>query len=550
MSKIRLSGSNSGYVEIAAAADAGNLTFTMPTTGTTLFGNGNNVISGITTFSQAVVLNSGAVVTGSSVFNDDVTFDSALSGREMVWDKSDNALEFGSYAQIKLEDQASIRFGTDEDMILWHNGNHGNIKNTTGRLYILADDIWIKDGNDGDIHARFLHDDACELRFDNDVKLETTNVGVTVTGTVSATSFAGNGEALTRTTALSHRNKLYNGDMRICQRGTADNLAFTNVGSSANTYTLDRWKLYVQNSSARFQIERNYDHSLPDGFQTSMRISCTTTDTSLAPTDEVYLQQSLEGQDVQDFAKGTPSAKQYTLSFYARSDKTGTYIVRLVGRDNTTSSVSKSYTMTSTWTRHVITFPADTNSNRKDNDDNGEALRIVWWLVAGSGVNNGTLQETWTNSTDTGAATGQVNFADSTNEFYITGVQLEVGDTVTDFAYEDYCTTLAKCQRYFQRVNGALTGVGANTTTIRANYIPIVNLRASPTITGNNPVSFNNPGINSPTQSSFNCGIQFTYTLNHIGITLGFGNFTNATQGFTYIQWDTANDYIDFDSEL
>ncbi|BCV08054.1 MAG: hypothetical protein CM15mL4_1030 [uncultured marine virus] len=210
MSKIRLSGSNSGYVEIAAAiADAGNLTFTMPTTGTTLFGNGNNVISGITTFSQAVVLNSGAVVTGSSVFNDDVTFDSALSGREMVWDKSDNALEFGSYAQIKLEDQASIRFGTDEDMILWHNGNHGNIKNTTGRLYILADDIWIKDGNDGDIHARFLHDDACELRFDNDVKLETTNVGVTVTGTVSATSFAGNGEALTRTTALSHRNKLF-----------------------------------------------------------------------------------------------------------------------------------------------------------------------------------------------------------------------------------------------------------------------------------------------------------------------------------------------------
>ena len=76
-------------------------------------------------------------IAGVSTFNDDVTFDSALSGREMVWDKSDNALEFGSYAQIKLEDQASIRFGTDEDMILWHNGNHANIKTTTGRLLSL-----------------------------------------------------------------------------------------------------------------------------------------------------------------------------------------------------------------------------------------------------------------------------------------------------------------------------------------------------------------------------------------------------------------------------
>ena len=253
-------------------------------------------------------------------------------------------------------------------------------------------------------------------------------------------------------------NYIHNGAMTVAQRGDAHQ----NVGNSASTYTLDRWKLYVQNSSARFQVERNYDHSLPDGFKNSMRISCTTTDTSLAATDEVNLQQSIEGQDLTAFAKGTGAAKQYTLSFYARSTKTGTYCVTLLGRDNTTSTVSKSYTMTSSWTRHVLTFPADTNGNRKDNSDNGEALRIMWWLAAGSGVNNGTLQETWTNSTDTGRATGQVNFADSTNEFYITGVQLEVGATASDFAYESYAETVRKCQRYywkialntFRRVNG------------------------------------------------------------------------------------------------
>ena len=275
-------------------------------------------------------------------------------------------------------------------------------------------------------------------------------------------------------------NHIYNGAMQVNQRG----VAFTNVGSSATTYLpLDRWRLYVQNTSARFQVEKNYDHSLPDGFKNSMRISCTTADTSLAATDEVQLIQSLEGQDLTAFAKGTSSAKQYTLSFYARSTKTGTYVVSLLGRNNTTSTVSKSYTMSNTWTRHVLTFPADTNGNRKDNDDNGEALRIVWWLVAGSGVNNGTLQETWVNSTDTGRATGQVNFADSTNEFYITGVQLEVGDTVSDFAYEDYGTSLAKCQRYFEIAEGGFHGaVGSTDSNVKVIVSFKVTKRASPTL--------------------------------------------------------------------
>ena len=265
---------------------------------------------------------------------------------------------------------------------------------------------------------------------------------INTSGIITATS-------LVQNSAFSHRNKIYNGDMRIAQRGDAH----TNVGSSANTYTLDRWKLYVQNSSARFQIERNYDHSLPDGFLTSMRISCTTTDTSLAATDEVYLQQSLEGNDVFEFAKGTPSAKQYTLSFYARSDKTGTYIVRLLGRDNTTSNCSAAYTVTNTWTRYVITFPADTSSNRKDNPDNGEALRVMWYLVAGSGINNGTLQTTWANSSDTGAATGQVNFADnnSNRDFYLTGCQLEVGPVATPFEHIPYTEQLTRCERYYQK---------------------------------------------------------------------------------------------------
>ena len=309
-------------------------------------------------------------------------------------------------------------------------------------------------------------------------------------------------------------NHIHNGAMTVAQRG----VAHQNVGNNASTYTLDRWKLYVQNSSARFQIEQNTDHSLPDGFSGSMRISCTTTDTSLAATDEVYLTQSIEGQDLMAFAKGTPSAKQYTLSFYARSDKTGTYCVTLLTPDNTAGTISKSYTMTNTWTRHVITFPADTNSSRKINNDNGEGLRIMWWLVAGSGVNNGTLQTTWTNSTDTGRATGQVNFADSTNEFYITGVQLEAGDTASDFAYESVATTLQKCQRYFvfhDDVGGSATAYNAYSDGYRW-WVPFnPPMRVNPTVTtvdGNDGGSNATFNVYSPKATGYQARIESTTT--------------------------------------
>ena len=98
---------------------------------------------------------------------------------------------------FNLDDNNKLNLGDSSDLQLWHNGSHSNIKNSTGRLYILANDIWIKDGDDGDFHARFLHDDASELYFDGGKKLETTNTGVTVTGTVAATSFVGSGAQLT-----------------------------------------------------------------------------------------------------------------------------------------------------------------------------------------------------------------------------------------------------------------------------------------------------------------------------------------------------------------
>ena len=125
MSKIKLTGSNSGYVEIDSAADAGNLTLSLPTSGTRLLSNTDNVFSGITTTGQ-LDINGSIDVSSTSVFNDDLTLTGA--SYNVVWDKSDNQLEFG--------DSAKLAFGASSDLQIFHDTSATNnvISGHTGSL--------------------------------------------------------------------------------------------------------------------------------------------------------------------------------------------------------------------------------------------------------------------------------------------------------------------------------------------------------------------------------------------------------------------------------
>ena len=165
MSKIKLTGSNSGYVEISSAADAGNLTLALPTSGTELLSNGNNVYTGITTFSN------------------DVKFEGA--SYDVLWDKSDNQLEFG--------DNAKASFGGGLDMQLHSDGTNGVLRqnNNSGGLYIQADNfVQIGKVNAGTpIYGKFIKDGAVELYYNGNKKFSTTNTGAFVTGICTATTF-------------------------------------------------------------------------------------------------------------------------------------------------------------------------------------------------------------------------------------------------------------------------------------------------------------------------------------------------------------------------
>jgi hypothetical protein len=171
---------------------------------------------------------------------------------------------------------------------------------------------------------------------------------------------------------------------------------------------------------------------------------------SPASTDFLIFQHRIEGQNLQHLQYGTSGAKRITLSFHVRSNKTGTYIAELSHGD-ANSKNQQSYTIDSanTWEKKTLTYVGQT-SDAIDND-NGIGMFIQFWLGSGSAFSSGTLtQNTWADTTSANRAVGQVNLADSTdNEWYITGVQLEVGEQATPFEHRSFGDELARCQRYF-----------------------------------------------------------------------------------------------------
>ena len=280
--------------------------------------------------------------------------------------------------------------------------------------------------------------------------------------------------------SLANRNYFYNGDMQIYQRGS------TAVASDSIARTLDRWRMYNYSDGA---VTVTQDTNAPSAtaFTKSLKIDVTTADSSIGADEVAFIQQRFEGQDLQNFLKGTSSAKKGTLQFWVSSPKTGTHIVEWYDTDNS-RQISKTYTISSanTWEFKTITFDADTTGTW--NNDNLQSLEITWWLCAGTNFTSGTLNTTWGSVTAANRAVGQVNVFDNTsNNFYLTGVQLELGEVATPFKHETYIDSLARCQRYFQISGTARTyGIVANqhtATTCFANLRWWQLMRAAPTVT-------------------------------------------------------------------
>ena len=345
---------------------------------------------------------------------------------------------------------------------------------------------------------------------------------------------------------VKFRNIFINGDMSIAQRGTSES-GITGSGY----YTVDRWKTSISSLGTWTQTQST-DVPSGQGFAKSLKLDCTTADASPSADNVLFFQQAIEGQNLQYLKFGTSNAQQLTLSFWVKTNKTGTYICEIINIDSTTS-VSKSYTINSanTWEKKTINIPADT-SNGFDND-NADSLRVYFWLGAGTNYTSGTLNTSWNSFTTANRAVGQVNLADSTsNEWYITGVQLEAGTTASDFEFLPYDVNLNRCHRYYQFIvsgtGKAIGDGGAYSTSNAWSFVHTKPFRVKPSIdivTGTNYYSFIG---NATSFSVSNVFLEGNSSANVIRVA---NTSVSVTQGRSYLlATANSNAFIGFDAEL
>ena len=269
--------------------------------------------------------------------------------------------------------------------------------------------------------------------------------------------------------------------MSVAQRATSS----TGITSSGY-YTVDRFNLEI-GSPGTWTQSQSTDVPTGQGFAKSLKMDCTTAKGSLSSGDLCHINQRFEGQNLQYLKKGTSSAESLTLSFWTKSNKTGTYIAEFRERDNN-RTISQSYTISSadTWEKKTLTYAGDTSGAL--GNDNGNSLQINFWLAAGTTYSSGTLATSWVSRTDANRAVGQVNLADSTsNEWYITGVQLEAGTAASDFEFLPVDVNLNRCERYFFKNTGSGGHIGYGGS-IGDNYRHEIyfypeEMRGSPTLT-------------------------------------------------------------------
>ena len=290
-----------------------------------------------------------------------------------------------------------------------------------------------------------------------------------------------------------NRNLIINGEFQIFQRATA-----ATAQTDGNFLTADRWFGFVSGGGA-YTTQKSTGNTGTISHDTAWKIDVTTADTSLAAGDYYSLVQKIEAQNLQQLAYGTSNAKTITLSFWVRATKTGTSCVCVTKNDTTQYNYVAEYTINAsdTWEHKTITIEPNSDIKAASGaivNDNGLGMQVTFVLAYGSNYTAG-VNNTWNDSADF-ATTNQINHMDSTsNDFYLTGVQLEVGDTATDFEHRSFGDELARCQRYYFRIDADesykryANGVYYSTTAAETMiYLPVT-MRAEP--------SFENTGTST-----------------------------------------------------
>jgi hypothetical protein len=286
--------------------------------------------------------------------------------------------------------------------------------------------------------------------------------------------------------SAGRRNLIINGSMAVAQRATS---VSAQSFSTPVTPVCDRWQFRSSNlDQANFDVSQQTD--APKGVCTkSIKVDVNAAETALDANEQFWIAQTIEAQNCSDLGFGDSGASDLTISFYVKSNVTGTYSMYLYSQDPN-RSISRTYTIDTSgqWERKIIHIPGDTGGS-SINHDNGIGIKIYWHLLAGSDYQSSNATNWQTHNGNATAYGHEVNIASSTSNYWqLTGVQVERGSNATEFENRSFGEEMVLCHRYYQQIEGysdlIMFGSGrANGVGNAQVAVPLtVPLRASPTI--------------------------------------------------------------------
>jgi len=342
-------------------------------------------------------------------------------------------------------------------------------------------------------------------------------------------------------TALSNRNLIINGAMQVHQRGG------TTTMNDGQSYSLDRFQGFAS-AGGTYTITQDSDTPSGEGFTNSLKVAVTSADSSLASGDYYVIDQRIEGNVLAQAAFGTSGAKAVTLSFFVRSSVTGSH-----GGSLSNSAANRSYPYTytvssaNTWEYKTITIPGDTAGTWLTTT--GIGARLYWGLGAGSTASG--PAGAWAAAEYRTAASTVAPISTGSATWYITGVQLEVGEQATPFEHRSFADEMIRCQRYYQEVASGSTyfaGNGLGTTNIIVGIPLATSMRATPSIKQNGYTFHRSGNVNSSGANPSVSNFKYDIGRNAVGVRIS-GWASNNTDEVAY-NVTPATEVLAFEAEF
>jgi hypothetical protein len=246
--------------------------------------------------------------------------------------------------------------------------------------------------------------------------------------------------------SAGRKNIIINGDMRIAQRGTS-----TEVVANTTYYTCDRFAFFqgISLTDATVTGTQQTVTNLP-GHTKSFRVT-NVGNSSITSTSDGWIKYNVEDKDFDQVNWLNGSNKSVTLSFWAKSNRTGQFSVTLNSGTFATAKNIKTYTLDSadTWKKIEVTYPAPSTWAQSGNI----GARIYWPMATGTTYYTSFADTGWMYANSKFGTVGDTQIhGDDGAYFEITGVQLEVGKNTTEFEHRSYGEELALCQRYYYTI--------------------------------------------------------------------------------------------------